>query len=257
LDNCQNIIIENENISPYYGATKYPKDSKGYAFSDIGIYVVNSNSLPGTSNIIVRNCKVMSGVNGVLFDCLNDGSNVNFYNNIIHDSGYENEGVSRNGGIGISYSGNGIMIKNNDNTGSYVAGINVNSAISGTHTITVANNNIINGKTGYAVKNSVTSHMRLLLTHNYLNNNPADFYPSSLVNTNLATSRNVKLEIKANLVPSEFFIPNNNICTSYGDVLFSIPFITDYISSVWSKCIFGSIDKKTNQIPKPAYSPDE
>ena len=257
LDNCQNIVIENESISPYSGITKYPKDSKGYAYSDIGIYVVDANPSPDTSNIIVRNCNILSGVNGVLFDCLKDNSNVNFYNNIIHDSGYENEGVSRNGGIGICYSGNGIVIRNNDNSGSYVAGINVNSAVSGTHTITVANNNIVNGKTGYAVKNSVSSQVMLLLTHNYLYNNPADFYPASLVNTNLATSRNVKLKTNASLVPSEFFVPNYNICTCYSDVLFSIPYISDYISSVWSKSIFGNVDNNINHIPKPAYSPDE
>ena len=135
----------------------------------------------------------MSGVNGVLFDCLKDGSNVNLINNVIHDSGFENEGVTRNGGIGITNCGNGITIQNNDITGSDVAGINVNTAISGTHTVTVANNNIINGKTGFAVKNSVFSKVKLILTHNYISGNQANFYPASLINKNPATSPNRKI----------------------------------------------------------------
>ncbi len=105
----------------------------------------------------------------------------------------ENEGVTRNGGIGITNCGNGITIQNNDITGSYVAGINVDSAVSGTRTVTVANNNIMNGKTGYAVKNSVASQVSLILTHNYIYGNPANFYPSSLVNANPATSPNGKI----------------------------------------------------------------
>jgi len=193
LDNSQDILIANETISTYHGVTTYAKDPKGYAMSDIGIYVCNAVSSPTTSNIIIRNCNVMSGVNGVLFDCLKDGSNVNFYNNIIHDSGFENEGVTRNGGIGITSCGNGITIQNNDISGSDIAGINVNTAISGTHTVTVANNNIMNCKTGYAVKNSVASKVSLILTHNYIRGNPTKFYPSSLVNKNQATSQNTKI----------------------------------------------------------------
>jgi PKD repeat protein len=200
LDNCQNIIIDNETISPYSGVTTYVKDSKGYAVSDLGVQIANSDSSPSTSNIIIRDCNIMSGVNGVLFDSLNDASNVNCYDNVIHDSGYENEGVSRNGGIGITHCGNGITIQNNDITGSYVAGINVNSAISGTHTVTVSNNNIMNGKTGYAVKNSVASQVSLILTHNYIIGNPANFYPSTLINKNPATSQNSKLETVTALV---------------------------------------------------------
>jgi hypothetical protein len=113
LDNCQNIIIDNEKISPYCGVTTYPKDLKGYAVSDAGIYVYNAVSSPTTSNIIIRNCDIMSGVNGVWFNCLKAGSNVNLCNNVIHDSGYENEGVKRNGGIGITNCGKGITIQNN------------------------------------------------------------------------------------------------------------------------------------------------
>src|SRR5665647_3449688 len=41
LDNCQNIIIDNETISPYSGVTTYVKDSKGYAVSDVGVQIVN------------------------------------------------------------------------------------------------------------------------------------------------------------------------------------------------------------------------
>jgi hypothetical protein len=190
LDNCQDIIIANEKISPYSGVTTYSKDWKGYAYSDTGIQIDNAASSPATSNIIVRNCDIMSGVNGIWLVGLNDGSNVNIYNNVIHDSGYENEGVSRSGSIGITNCGNGITIQNNDFIGSYVAGININSAASGTRTVTVANNNIMKGRTGYAVKNSVSSHVSLILTHNYISGNPANFYPSSLINKNPATSPN-------------------------------------------------------------------
>ena len=192
LDSCQDLTIANEDISPYSGVTTYVKNRQGYAYSDNGIQIGNvASSLP-TKNIVVKNCNIMSGVDGIQLDDLNDGSNVNIYSNVIHDSGYENEGVTRNGGIGITNCGNGITIQNNDITGSYVAGINVNSAASGTRTLTVANNNIMNGKTGYAVKNSVASHVNLILTHNYIYANPANIYPSSLVNKNPATSQNLK-----------------------------------------------------------------
>jgi len=132
LDNCQNIIIENEKISPYSGITTYIKNSNGYAVSDAGIQICNTASWSDTSNIIIRNCNIMSGVNGVWLDRLKDGSNVNLYNNVIRDSGYENEGVSRNGGIAITNCGNGITIQNNDIIGSYAPRIYVDR-ISGTH----------------------------------------------------------------------------------------------------------------------------
>ena len=257
LDNCQNIEVYNEKVSPYSGATTYVKDSKGYAESDIGIYVVNAASSPATSNIIIHDCNIMSGVNGVLLDCLKDGSNVNFYNNVIHDSGYENEAVSRNGGIGITNCGNGVMIQNNDNTGSYVAGINVNQALSGTRTVTVSNNNIMDGKTGYAVKNSVSSLVRLILTHNYISGNPANFYPSSLDSANPATSLNSKLVIATSQVQSKFFTPNYNRYINTGDVPFSIQFIFDYINAIEWKWKFGGGDNSSDQNPKPVYSPEE
>jgi hypothetical protein len=191
LDGCQDILIANENISPYTGTTTYVKNSKGYAVTDIGIQICNApSSSPVTSNIVVRNCNIMSGVNGILLDGITGASNVKLYNNVIHDSGYENEGVSRNGGIGIINCGNGITIQNNDITGSYAAGIIANSAASGVQTVTISNNNIMNGKTGYAVKNCATSKVKLVLTHNYIYGNPANLYPSSLVNTNPATSKN-------------------------------------------------------------------
>jgi hypothetical protein len=81
----------------------------------------------------------MSGVNGVWLHGLDDKSNVNIYNNVIHDCGYVNEGVSRNGGIAITNCGSGITIENNDIIGSYSPGIYV----SGTSILTNVNNNII------------------------------------------------------------------------------------------------------------------
>jgi hypothetical protein len=190
LDNCQNITIHNETISPYSGKTTYSKDARGYAYSDAGVQVCNAASYPNTSNITIRDCNIMSGVDGVWLCNLNAASGVKLYNNVIHDSGFDNEGVTRNGGLAISGCEDGITIQNNNITGSYVAGINVDSADSGTCTVTVANNNIMNGKTGYAVKNSVASQVSLVLTHNYIYGNPANFYPASLVNTDPATSPN-------------------------------------------------------------------
>jgi hypothetical protein len=119
LDNCQNIKIYNEKISPYSGVTTYIKDSKGNAVSDSGIQICDTASSPGTSNIVIRNCNIMSGVNGVWLHGLEDESNVNIYNNVIHDCGYVNEGVSRNGGIAITNCGDGITMQDNDITGSY------------------------------------------------------------------------------------------------------------------------------------------
>ena len=193
LDNCQNITVYNEEISPYSGTTTYSKDKQGYALSDTGIQIGNAASSPSTSKITIHDCDIMSGVNGIWLNNLNDASNVTIYNNIIHDSGYESVDVTRNGGFAINKCGNGITIKNNNITGSYIAGINVNSAVSGTHKVTITSNNIMNGKTGYAIKNSVYSYVSLILTHNYIYGNPAKFYPSSLVNTNPATSPNKKI----------------------------------------------------------------
>ncbi len=146
LDSCQDITIKNEKISPCTGTTTYSKNSRGCAVSDNGIQIGNVASTAPTKNIVVQNCDIVSGVGGIQLDGLNDGSNVKIINNKIHDSGYENEKVTRNGGISITRCGNGITISNNDIIGSYIAGININSAISGTHTVTISNNNIKNGK---------------------------------------------------------------------------------------------------------------
>jgi hypothetical protein len=257
LDNCQNIKIYNEKISPYSGPTTYSKDRKGYAMSDIGIYVCNAGSSPTTSNIIIRNCNVMSGVNGVLFDCLKDGSNVNFYNNIIHDSGFENEGVTRNGGIGITSCGNGITIQNNDISGSDIAGINVNTAISGTHTVTVANNNIINGKTGFAVKNSVSSKVKLILTHNYIHNNPDDFNPSSMINQNKATSLNSKRAAAPDRIQSVFSTEEFSSYMTSDIAPLSIQFIEDYIHAIEQNLNFGDGANSIDENPRYVYSTEE
>jgi PKD repeat protein len=192
LDDCQNIIVDSNVITPYTGPTSYPKDSLGNGYDDNGIQISNAEST-NTSNIIIKNCAIKGGVNGIFLADLNDNCIVNIYKNTIHDSGYENEAVTRNGGIGITKCGNGITIQYNSITGSYNAGINVDSAASGNSKVTVSNNDIINGKTGYAVKNSVASNVSLILTHNYIYGNPADFYPSSLCDTNPATSLNTEV----------------------------------------------------------------
>ena len=255
LDNCQNIIIDNETISPYSGVTTYVKDSKGYAVSDTGMQICNAASSPATSNIIIRDCNIMSGVNGILFDSLNDASNVNCYDNFIHDSGYENEGVSQNGCIGITHCGNGITIQNNDITGSYVAGINVNSASSNTCTVTVVNNNIMNGKTGYAIKNSVASQVSVILTHNYLYKNPADFYPSSLVNMNQATFPNSKISKVTALVqpigPTANF--SSNITNGYAPLTVTFTNTSTGTPTSWS-WNFGDGTTSTIQNPTRIYS---
>src|SRR5664280_324115 len=189
LDDCQNIIVDSDAITPYTGSTNYPKDSLGNGYDDNGIQIANSDST-NTSNVIIKNCTIKGGVNAILLEYLNDNCIVNIYKNTIHDSGYENEAVTRNGGIGITGCGNGITIQYNSITGSYTAGINVYSSVS-SKLVTVANNDVMNGKTGYAVKNSIASNVNLILTHNYIYDNPANFYPSSLVNTNPATSPNI------------------------------------------------------------------
>jgi hypothetical protein len=161
LDSCQDITIKNEDISPYSGITTYTKDSRGYAVSDNGVQIGNVASSALTKNIVVKNCKIMSGVDGIHLDSLNDGSNISIDSNVIHDCGYENEKVSRNGGIAISRCGNGITIRKNTISGYYVAGINIDSAISGVHYVTVSNNNIINGKSGSAIKNNVPANVKI------------------------------------------------------------------------------------------------
>ena len=161
LDSCQDITIKNEDISPYSGITTYTKDSRGYAVSDNGVQIGNVASSALTKNIVVKNCKIMSGVDGIHLDSLNDGSNISIDSNVIHDCGYENEKVSRNGGIAISRCGNGITIRKNTISGYYVAGINIDSAISGVHYVTISNNNIINGKSGSAIKNKVPANVKI------------------------------------------------------------------------------------------------
>lgn len=192
-ENCQDITIDRETINPFSGSTHYPKDKYGFAYDDNAIQIGDGTTSSLTKNIIVRNCSVKGGVNGIYVGEMSNGCNVNVYNNAIHDSGYENEGVTRNGGIGITHPGNGIIIQNNDINNSYVAGINVDSAASGTHTVTIKNNNIMNGKSGYAVKNSVASQVSLILNHNYITGYQTKFYPSSLTNTNPATSPNGRI----------------------------------------------------------------
>ncbi len=189
LDDCQNIIIDSDSITPYTGSTNYPKDSLGNGYDDNGIQISNSDNT-NTSNVTIKNCTIKGGVNAIFLALLNDNCNINIRNNKIHDSGYENEAITRNGGIGITGCGNGITIQYNSITSSYNAGINVDSSISG-KLVTAANNDIMNGQTGYAVKNSVASNVSLILTHNYISGNPANFYPSTLVNTNPATSPNI------------------------------------------------------------------
>ena len=77
LDSCQDITIANEKISPYSGTTTYSKNSRGYALADNGIQIGNVASSSPTKNIIIKNCNIMSGVDGIQLDGLNDGSNVN------------------------------------------------------------------------------------------------------------------------------------------------------------------------------------
>jgi PKD repeat protein len=196
LDNCQNVIIDSESYSPFVGTqginTNYKTNSYGLGVDDNAIQICNADNT-NTSNIIIKNCTIKGGVNAILLNSLNDNCNVNIYKNTIYDSGYESEGVNRNGGIGINASGNGIIIQSNDIKGSYSAGINVDSAVSGKRTLTVTDNDIMNGKTGFAVKNNVSLNVSLILTHNYLFGNPANYSPSSLIDTNPATSQNSKL----------------------------------------------------------------
>jgi hypothetical protein len=151
-ENCQNITIDSETITPFSGFTHYPKDSYRLAYDDNAIQIGDGTTSSLTTNIIVKNCNIKGGVNGIYIGELSDGCNINIYDNTIHESGYEKEAVTRNGGIGITHPRNGITIQNNDIIGTYVAGINVNSEASGAHTVTVANNNIKNSKTGYAIR---------------------------------------------------------------------------------------------------------
>jgi hypothetical protein len=169
LDSCQDITISNERISPYAGKTTLSKNSRGYAVSDSGIQIGNAASTAFTKNIVVKNCNIISGVNGIHLDSIvNDGSNISINNNAIHDCGYENEGVSRNGGIAISRCGNGTTISNNTISGYYIAGINIDSALSGIHYVTISYNKILNtkGTKGYAIKNSAPANVKLILINN-------------------------------------------------------------------------------------------
>jgi hypothetical protein len=87
LDDCQNIIVDSDSITPYTGSTNYPKDSLGNGYDDSGIQLCNSDSTI-TSNVTIKNCTIKGGVNAVLLEFLNDNCNVNVRNNMIHDSGY-------------------------------------------------------------------------------------------------------------------------------------------------------------------------
>jgi hypothetical protein len=130
LDACKNITIYNESITPWAGTSTYSKNSYGLCYSDNAIQLSDISSSEVCQNITIKNCTIKGGVNGIDLDSLHDGCNVNIYNNTITGSGYESEGVTRNGGIGITFCGNGITIMNNIITGSYYAGINIDSAAS-------------------------------------------------------------------------------------------------------------------------------
>jgi PKD repeat protein len=145
---------------------------------------------------------------------------------------------------------------NNDITGSYVAGVNANCAVSGVQTVTIANNHIMNGKTGYAVKNCDISKINLFLTHNYIYGNPVNFYPSSLADINPATSPNSKnssgnisvLPQPLNLIPVAAF----SASTTLGAVSLKVQFTDKSTNSptAW-KWNFG--DKSTSTAMSPTH----
>jgi hypothetical protein len=209
LDSCKNVTIENETISPYTGSGTYDKNSYGLTYDDNAIQICQRSSAVADAiqDIIIKNCNIKGGVNAIDLDGLSDGCNVNITNNKIHESGYESEGVTRNGGIGITHCGNGITIQNNDIIGSYFAGINVDSVASGsTRIITVRNNNITNGKTGYAVKNTVPLSVNISLNHNYISGYSSVFSPS-MVDSNPASSPNITYDDSTVVVVPPVVVP--------------------------------------------------
>lgn len=219
LDSCQDITIKNEKISPFTGTTTYSKNSRGCAVSDNGIQIANVASTLPTKNIVVQNCDIVSGVNGIQLDVLNDGSNVKIINNNIHDSGYESEAVTRNGGISITGCGDDITISNNDITNVYNHGINIDKAISGTHTVKISYNNIVNGKSFknkpyYGIYNCAPSNVKLSLDHNYISGYKTPIYPQIKANINSATSMNSNLASETTIFQYEFIESFSSFITS-------------------------------------------
>jgi hypothetical protein len=200
LDNCQEITIDHEYITPYRGQTNYSKYDDVESYSDNGIQISNNGNTnkykTPTNIIIIKNCDIKSGVCGIHLDGMNksDSQKVDIYNNTIHNCGYVDENVTRNGGIAISNWSDGITIRNNIITGCCSAGINVDSAMTGSHTMKAIYNNITYGVSGFAIRNKSDPDsnqiMAMTLDHNYFTHNAGNYNPPTLVHTNNETSPN-------------------------------------------------------------------
>jgi PKD repeat protein len=194
IDNCQNVSIYNEEMTPYHGATDYTiHTATGDGYTDNAIQIDNNTSYPGIlTNVVVHDCILKSGgcaiqING---SSVTSTQSIHIYNNTIHDSGYLND-VTRDSGIGINALSNGTIIEYNNITGCTHAGIIIDTAIGGsTNTITIRNNNIT-GSVGYGILNRQPSLMSAALTGNYMTGNSSGNYsPSTLAHSNDATSPN-------------------------------------------------------------------
>jgi PKD repeat protein len=112
----------------------------------------------------------------------------------------------------------------------------------------------MNGKTGYAVKNSVASKVSLIFTHNYLSGNPAQFYPSSLTDTNPATSPNSKLGNVTSSVQSELPSANFTCNVTNGYAPLSVQFADLSKSASSWKWDFGDGRSSTQKNTTHIYS---
>jgi len=190
LDGCQNVTINNETFTVFTGTSGYGKYN-GYCYEDNAIQIGDRSEFINCSNIIVKSCSLNGGVNGIWIDSVHDGCNIKVYNNTISSCGFIDESTTRYGGIAFTFCGNGISIFNNTIDLFYVAGININTAATGsTRTISITNNNFTNGHTNSCAIKRVITGVTLTITHNYFANNPTNFCPNTLSDSNPATSPN-------------------------------------------------------------------
>jgi PKD repeat protein len=107
------------------------------------------------------------------------------------------------------------------------------------------------------VKNSVSSKVKLILTHNYINKNPANFYPSSIINQNQATSLNSKRAVAPDRVQSVFSTEEFSSYITSDIAPLSIQFIEDYIHAIEQNLNFGDGAKSADENPTYVYSSEE
>jgi hypothetical protein len=173
LDNCQNVDVYGNYLTPYLG----PNNNGAAEHGENGIQIGDESNKPiSTNNINIYNNSIINqGIAGIWLDgALSNTSNVYIHDNTINDNGWSCW-VNYCAGISIGPWGNGIVIEDNSFDGNWQNAIQVLSARSSSsnYTVTVRGNSISNtrgqriqsagnklpsGAVGYGIYNAFTNN---------------------------------------------------------------------------------------------------